>query len=241
MTDSGPVRVAVVDDDAVTRTGTTALLATSSRIEVVLTCSHAEAFGMMPDWPDVDVLIVDAADDRDQVDHFPGARLVQRLRGLPQGRDLTVIVITGHFLDDALRLRMREARADFFYSRLDLRSEDALVRAVLKPDAARRVPAARDPETLRQLGITPRSSLSRLIEHAEEADLSAVLSEDRSAENLPSSRSRWWTRLRHDAAAAGGIGVVNVDGTLPRRDQATPSLAQIRRVYSWATRIKDPR
>lgn len=241
MTGSRPVRVAVVDDDAVTRAGTTALLATSSRIEVVLTCSHADAIQMVPDWPDVDVLIVDAADDRDLVDHFPGARLVQKLRALDHGGNLIVIVVTGHFLDDALRLRMREVRADFFYSRLDLRSEDALVQAVLEPDAARRVPPARDPETLRQLGITPRSSVSRLIDHAEEADLSAVLSEDRSAEDLPSSRSRWWMRLRHEAAAAGRIEPVNVDGTLPRRDQATPSLAQIRRVYSWATRVKDHR
>jgi carotenoid cleavage dioxygenase-like enzyme len=49
--------------------------------------------------------------------------------------------------DDAVRRRMREARADFFYHRSEMAEAGALRAAVLRPDRARRaVPAPRDPE-----------------------------------------------------------------------------------------------
>jgi hypothetical protein len=73
--------------------------------------------------------------------------VVEHARRLVPGRRLTVIVVTGHFFDDAVRRRMREARADFFYHRSEMAEAGALRAAVLRPDRARRaVPAPRDPE-----------------------------------------------------------------------------------------------
>jgi hypothetical protein len=63
-------------------------------------------------WWEVDVVVVDAADDRRDDDHFPGVEVVEIVRRHRSVHLTTIIVITGHFFDDAVRTRIREAKAD---------------------------------------------------------------------------------------------------------------------------------
>ncbi|MCQ0016606.1 hypothetical protein [Actinomadura madurae] len=75
--------------------------------------------------------------------------------------------MTGHFFDDAVRRRMREARADFFYHRSDMADAEALRAAVLRPDLARRrVPPPRDPEAQFRHGVTDATKVNRAIDYA---------------------------------------------------------------------------
>src|SRR5579863_4039081 len=94
------------------------LLGDRTELEVVAALTHEQAL-QHPRWDAIDVALVDAADERQKVDQFPGVSVVEAIRG--HGGDQTaVIVVTGHFFDDAVRRRMREAGADYFYNRVEV-------------------------------------------------------------------------------------------------------------------------
>lgn len=237
-TPSGRRRVAIVDDNELTRAGCQRLLGADPAIEVVASVGHDVALGWTDEWSRVDVLVVDAADERREDDQFPGVAVVERLRAAA-GSAVTVVVLTGHYLDDAVRWRMREAGADFFYARTHAMTGEQLVEVVLRPDGARRVPPPADPDAVAGLGVTPSSQVNAFVAAAREAGEGALAPGGRPPTSV-TARSRWWHRLRRRVAEAGRIIPVNTDGSAPRRDQDVPSLGQLRRVYEWATRVKPP-
>jgi hypothetical protein len=145
-----------------------------------------------------------------------------------------VLVLTGHFFDDAVRRRMREAQADFFYHRSELQDAADLYRAILQPDEARRgVPEAIDPESQFRLGVVPGTRINDAIRHAQSTGLEDKL------RSRNGDRSRSWTRLRSSFHEVARLNPVNTDGTPPDRSQRDPSLTQIERFLTWATRAKD--
>lgn len=226
--------VVVVDDDDISRRGFGEVLADHDDIDVVGMFSHEAAMRWDGPWRAVDVVIVDAADERRTDDHFAGVAVVERVRRMSDDRSPVIIVVTGHFFDDAVRRRMREADADFFYHRSELQDAASLHAAVLRPDAARvGVPDVRDPEALFRLGITPSSRVNDGVRAAGDMALST--------EPDGGARSRPRTRLRQVLNRSARLNPVNRDGTIPDREQQTPSFPQIERFLEWATRAKrDP-
>ena len=113
-------RVAVVDDDEISRIGMVAILEGHPAIEVVASTDHDGALEGLDGWGPLDLVVLDAADPRRRDDHYPGVEVVRALRDQPGGHAVTVVVVTGHFFDDAVRRRMREAKADLFFHRTEV-------------------------------------------------------------------------------------------------------------------------
>ena len=84
--------VIVDDDDDINRRGMASLLAEDAAIDVAASLTHAEALDRPSLWDDVDLVLVDAADERNRVDHFPGVAVVQEV-GRHRQREQTVIVV----------------------------------------------------------------------------------------------------------------------------------------------------
>ncbi len=226
------LRVAIVDDDEVNRRGLAALLADEGRVQVVAEVSHVQALAWDREWEEVDVLLVDAADERVEPDHFPGVTVVERLRSRRSRAETRVVVYTGHFFDDAVRRRMREAWADAFYHRSELGSGQAVREAVLGDGVPRTVPGPADPELEFRHGVTDETRVNPAVRFALERDLPVILG------RRPRPRSRSWTRLRREFNRVARLTAVTVDGRPPDRLQELPSLAQIARFLIWATRVK---
>jgi CheY-like chemotaxis protein len=229
---AAPRRLVIVDDDELWRIKTAERLAGRPGLVVAAAATHDVAADWVDQWRTVDVAIVDAGDIRRQDDQFPGVGVVRQARR--HGRtDLVVMVVTGHFLDDALRWRMREAGADYFHHRSEVQDADSLYRAVVHPVAERRgVPDILDPESAFRVGVVRGTRVNAGLDFAREHDLVHRRDGDRSP------RSRQWARLRHEFNQITRLHTVNADGTTPDRDQTAPSYDQIGRLYRWATRAR---
>ncbi len=223
-------RVIVVDDDDIIRRGSGEVLADHPDIEVTALLTHKEAL-QWSDWSLPDVVIVDAADERESTDQFPGVGVVERIRRGDGDRQPLIVVITGHFFDDAVRRRMREARADFFYHRSEVQDAGALHAAVLQSGVGRDggVPEPRDPEAQFRLGVTATTRVNEGVTTALTLGLHAPAGKDR-------SRAR--SRLRQTFNLGTRLHPVNRDGTTPDREQGEPSFVQIQRFLQWATKTK---
>jgi CheY-like chemotaxis protein len=227
-------RVVVVDDDDISRRGLTELIADRSELEVVGSLVHDEALEWDAEWDAVDIAIVDAADSRRDDDHFPGVVVVDHIRRRRSREQTMVIVLTGHFFDDAVRRRMREAEADYFYHRSDLQDSADLFRAILHPEKERSgVPEENDSEAQFRLGVLSTTRINDAVRYSDSTGLRAKLG----ARN--GDRSRSWSRLRTSFNDVAHLNPVNADGTPPERTQRDPSLTQIERFLHWATRVKN--
>lgn len=226
-----PVRVIVVDDDDISRRGMTSILAASADIDLVGAFDHDVALASVAAWSPIDVLVVDAADTRRSDDHFIGAEVVHRFRRLPDQAGAVVMVVTGHFLSDPLRRRMREADADLYLHRSEVQDEDRLLEVVLDPAVATEgVPEPIDGEAMFRLGITPSTRVNEAVAHHREngwRDGDVPVLNKRSRANL---------RMRKQFQRLAGLRVVNADGRPPERQREAPSRPQIERFLEWATR-----
>jgi CheY-like chemotaxis protein len=154
MSPEPPVRrVVIIDDDLWIRNGRAQALAAVPGIAVVATMDHSEAVNSTGRWEDVDVALVDAWDHRAGFDRFPGVAVVEAIRRARTPAETTIIVITGHVVNDMLRLRMSEAGADYFYGHDDVAGIDELVGVVNEPGVEHRPQLSA--EELRELGIRP--------------------------------------------------------------------------------------
>lgn len=152
-------RVVIVDDDEWIRRGRAAALSEVDGVEVLAAVDHAEALGRPELWAETDVALIDAWDHRAGFDRFPGVGVVREIRRLGGGRDLTVIVVTGHLVNDMLRLRMAQAGADLFYGHEEVADPASLAAAVLGARSGDHVRAAASPE------IRPDAALDWIDEH----------------------------------------------------------------------------
>jgi CheY-like chemotaxis protein len=228
-------RVAVVDDDDVTRRGLVELLDDQPEIEVVGALTHGQALGWEEEWHEVDVAVVDACDERRVDDHFPGVAVVDQIRRHQGAAWTTVVVRTGHFFDDAVRRRMGEARADYFFHRSELQDVADLRDVVLHPERFRcGVPEVADPATLLGLGVNRNTRVNEAVTVAVQSGLG-------SEATLRTPRSRTRTRRRREFNQVARLAPMNSDGTVPDRNQSEPSMPQIARFLEWATRSKGSR
>jgi len=227
-----PQRVVVVDDDDLSRRGMAELLGDRPDLQVLAALTHDQAL-RHPRWDGVDVALVDAADARQEDDQFPGVEVVEAVR--ERGGDrTTVIVITGHFLDDAVRRRMREAGADYYYNRIDIQDAAALYQAVLscKDQPPPGVPPEQDPEHMFRLGVTEGTRVNDGVRFAREHPVDSGLSAGRTR----GARAR--LRYRRIFGRQTHLNPVNSDGRPPERAQEDPSISQIQRFLDWATKTK---
>jgi len=225
-------RVAVVDDDDVNRRGLVGLLDDQSEIQVVAALTHDQALTWGKEWDQVDVAIVDACDERQPEDHFPGVAVVEGIRRHRTSEQTRVIIRTGQFFDDAVRRRMGEARADYFFHRSELQDASDIRDVVLRPERFRRgVPDVADPSGLVHLGVGRSSRVNDAVSGAIATGLVT-------ANGAPTRRGRTRTRQRQQFNRVARLNAMNSDGTVPDRNQSDPSLPQIRRFLEWATRVK---
>lgn len=232
-----PRRVVVVDNDLVMREGTRTVLSSVPGIEVVGAIDHAAALSPSMDWGCVDVAVVDASDQRREVDQFPGVDVVSAIhRSHP---DVVTVVLTGQYLHPGLRRRMWEAGADFFYARDEGMTEDELASVVLRPDEHRRMPSTG--VTLPdELGVTPATRVNDLVERMRAPSVGAALGAERRKKADPhGERSRWWNRLRGMASGPGGLRPVKSSGA-SAPDLDAPSVVQLRKFFAAMTRV-DPK
>jgi len=221
------IRVRVVDDRDVLLAGIRAVLDTSPNIEVIDAVDHDTALAPNIRWDGIDVAIVDAADDRKVDDQFPGVAVVERIRASSVDPQPNVIVVTGYAVHDGLRVRMREAGADWLLHRTDIGAD--LVTAVLTP---RRdyggVPAPADRTTLQQLGWHNGARINDAVRWA--IDHNQI-------NGLRSGTRRGVQAARAQFTKLTRVQPRNNDGTSPGRNQNTVSTAQANRLLRWATKI----
>ena len=201
---------------------------------------HEQALCELQLWRDAEVVVLDAADEGRAGDHFPGVRVLRHIRLNAGSNRPTIVVVTGHFFDDGLRRRMADADADFFFLRPEIRSPEKLIDIVLNPENYRRgVPPVKDKNREALLGITDGTTLDDFIGYVEGYGLAPTL--DRAdAGRSPVGRR---ALIRHRKALAKGsrIDMLNIStGTLPSESQKAPSMRQIRKIWTWAARVKYP-
>lgn len=227
MAGGATTRVVIVDDDDISRAGTVSLLAAAADL-VVEDLTPAEALAR-PDWHDVDVALVDATDRRNDVDHFVGVRVVEAIRATRASSETTIIVVTGYSWLGALRVRMREARADLFFDRMEVQERATLLAVVRDPDAYRdhTVPEPVDTEAVFRLGVVRATEVNEGLRAAD----------DIGVDDRPPGRSRARDRDKRTFALRSGLTARNRDGTDPDRNQETPSWPQISAFVDWARRV----
>jgi DNA-binding NarL/FixJ family response regulator len=198
--------VVIVDDDLWVRHGRATALGEVPGFDVV-EMSPREAMAFGDGWAGVDVALVDAHDASEPFDRFPGVRVVEAVRAHPGPDPTLVIVISGHFGNAFLRLRMAEAGADYFYRHQDVKDLDLLLRAIHSPDPAHRVqaPAA---DVLARLGLGPNSRPNAALHFLEEEGMLDVFDGRRAQKALSVSR-RSIMRVRREMARLAGLTPIN--------------------------------
>lgn len=224
-----PQRLVVVDDDRWMLRGRSAWLAEIPGIKVLATLSHAEALSF-EHWDECDVAVVDAWDESEHFDRFPGVRVVEEIRRRRPGGTTLIVVISGHALDDMLRLRMAEAGADFFYGHSEVRDPGALLSVIQDPDEARRITPGK-PDQLAGLGLSARSQPNAALRFISETGMEEIFAQARPQKDLPLSRRGIITARRRLAALAKLSPTRPVGAT---KDRAMPEWRAITRFVNWA-------
>lgn len=232
--------VVLVDDNRLTLDGYAETLRNHPHIDLMAAIGHDDALAPERLWSNIDVVVLDAADEDKRGDQYPGVRVVRHIRANEGEIRPTIIVVTGHFFDDGLRHRMAEADADFFFLRPEIRTSEKLIDIVLNPHHyLRGVPPISNKRDKQGLGVTERSQLEEFVQYVEQHELETSL--DPHAPLRPPDGRRSMMRHRHNLTRAAHIAPVNLStGNTPAGHQEDPSVRQLRRLWLWAARIKYP-
>lgn len=237
--ESKNTRVLIVDDNEFHRSGFVGGLRDCAGVEVVAAVDHDTALAWPAErWQEADVALVDAADQHRLHDQFPGVAVVEAARRAAAPARLVITVVTAQFFHDGLRRRVREAGADYFLYREDIVQTDILARAVLDPESLghRWSEEASESQRMMLLGVEKSAGINSFLHYVEGEGLEDVMGGAPSGR--PGNRSRWWSRVRVDATDAGRIRPVTREGNNPNRRQSAASLAQLRNLYEWATKVR---
>jgi CheY-like chemotaxis protein len=225
------LRIAVVDDDLWIRTGRVTALE-SAGLQVVAACDHQEALSSPELWSDIDVVLVDAWDGREDWDRFPGVAVVESIRLVRSREQTLVIVISGHITNDLLRLRMAEAGADFFYGHSELRGPEDLLRAIRQPDDDRRARPV-DSSRLAALGASSSSRLNAALHDIERRGLKDAFRPRTSQKALPVGRRTLITTRRRVSEIA------RIARSRPGSTDGPPEWRQVTRLVNLARGVSE--
>jgi DNA-binding NarL/FixJ family response regulator len=222
------VRVAIVDDDLWIRSGRSEALAKVESLEVVATLDHGAALADPDLWSSVDVAVVDAWDRNAGFDRFPGVTVVEAIRRVRSRTETVIVVISGHVLNDMLRLRMAEAGADYFYGHDDVSDVRHLSQAVIRArdGHGHDIESARLDAATALGGARPNAALSWI----EERSMQGAFSGE-SQKALPVSR-RTIMRMRRELGNLSQSQPVSNSGS--QAPLTSPSWRQIRRFIDRA-------
>lgn len=221
-------RIAVIDVNEFTRTRSAVLLRRHRGVEEVVELSHEQSLACQR-WQDIDVVLLDPV-DQDAFDQVPGAALVERIRAATTRSSPRIVAVSGVADDHAVRRRLWEAGADAHLPRRTLRDGAVLVRAVVGSLNGDRLGRPADHEVQYRLGITARTRVN--------LGVTAAFAECLVPEAGwagPRGRESLARRTRFNEAAR--LQPMGSDGRVPDRDQDVPSLLQIQRFVTWATRV----
>jgi DNA-binding NarL/FixJ family response regulator len=211
------MKVAVVDDDLWVRLGRAAALSREPGIEVVEMDPHsAVEFGV--GWAEIDVALVDAHDESEPFDRFPGVHVVEEIRRHDELVRTQVVVISGHCENVFLRLRMAEAGADYFYDHEDVRDLESLITAIRSPTTSHRV-VFPDASDLAKVGLRPGARPNAALHYLEVEGLDDAFVMKQSLKALELSR-RSVIRIRREVARLGGLKTMRPTG--PSRNLIAP-------------------
>ena len=236
-------RVVVIDNNRIARRGCVDFLADDPTIMIVDNLDHDQALARQ-DWGGVDVVIVDAADERRRDDHYPGVAVVEAIRRSRSPDETRIIVLTARYFDSGLRRRMREAQADRFYNRFELECEPRrLLEATLGTDLEDNGDLGVTPDemaSLASLGITPRSRVNDALAFSKAAHLDEIL-----ADHVKGLPRRAMIALRRRFNEVAQLEPINVaTGERPRRDipdsHHLPSRKQIEQFLAVTQKVDDP-
>ena len=151
------IHVAIVDDDEWVRRGRVAALGETDDIVPVIGVDHRSAMAMsLDEWAGIDKVLIDAYFDEADFDHFAGVGVAERIRSVELSPQPTLIVVTGHVLNDVLRLRLAQAGADYLFSHYQVRTVEQLAAAVRDPGAFA-IDLVPHPDGLGRLGLSADS------------------------------------------------------------------------------------
>jgi DNA-binding NarL/FixJ family response regulator len=230
-------RVVIVDDRRWTRQGFADDLATSPQVAVVAALDHRQALTQDIRWDSVDVVVVDAGDERRSRDQFPGVTVVRHVRAQQDpARPPTIVIVTGYYYDDGLRHRMAEAKADLFFLRTEINSAEELVDIVVNPKHYKRpVPRVADTRRRRLLGVTWRSNVETFVEEVNDAKLDKVLE----GKQTVSRRALFQVRARLTKnARLDPVNLTTGFGRAGKHQQQASSRPQLFQLWKWSARIK---
>jgi len=227
-------RVAIVDDDLWIRSGRAHALAEVEAIDVVATVDHAQAIDAAGLWENVDVALVDAWDQHGGFDRFPGVAVVEAIRRSRTPQETTIIVITGHVVNDMLRLRMAEAGADYFYGHDDVAGIDELVGVIREPGIDHRPDVS--PEALADLGLRPGGRANDALAWIRKEGLDDAFSGE-SQKALPVSR-RAIMRIRREIGTIARVNEPRATGA--EHDVRWPEWQHVVRFVNRVRGVDDP-
>ena len=225
--------VVIAESSIALRSGLSHLFATSDRFYVAADFAHQDVLAMHFDWTTVDVLLLGPVDVKNPCDHFSGVEIAsayRRARKMGSGR---IVALTEFAKDERLRRRLWEAEVDDLAAISDIESLTYLEDLISGDIESAHLLKPRESEVSLSIGLHSKSRVNHFVTQVQTRG-AGYLSSDPPL-GAPDPRSRWWGHLRSDLANAGNIRAVNRDGSTPDRRQDTPSIAQLRRVYEWAT------
>ncbi len=223
-----------MDDDAWMRRGRASWLAEADGLQVVASLSPQDAL-TYEGWAECDVALVDAWDESERFYRFPGVRVVERIRTERNPEQTVIIVVSGHLLDDMLRLRMAEAGADFFYGAAEVPDLESLVEVITRPADARRVSSG-DPRRLAQWGLSTDSRPNLALHHIVDEGMEDAFAPGATQRQVPLSRRRIITARRRLAQLAR-LSPGRQPGARPLD---TPEWRAVVRFVNWARGVEGP-
>ena len=237
------VRVAIVDDIYVTRTGCADTLRGDPRIDVVSVLDHDEAMAL-PQWDMIDLVLLDAGDTDNKRDNVPGALVAERIRRLhPRTRPdapPVIVVLTAYHRNPGVLMRMKDAGADYVESRARASRHPELLRdVVLRPHELAEPnppPGYRESLGLRRT-VDSNDVVAALGDVIERYDIRPDQLDpenpQRKRDALPRPK---WHRVR--LALDRFLEPRDTTGA-PRRSADAPTLKQIQRFWKESTRLPE--
>lgn len=218
------MKVAVFDDDLLTRVGLTEILQTDHRVgrSIAVGFEHVDRFG--PDrWSDFDRVVVDLHDQATETfergtDIYTGISVIEAISALRS--DVTIVAITPTRQDPLLGERLVHSGAHFVYERWELCDPRAVADAIVDPTPAH-APKSHPMTVLAEEGLGRWSNPNRAVAVFKRSPLYGSVQPGLTQAAIGSRRAA--LQLRDQVVATGFVGT----GPSPRWNEVRDYLLKL--------------